>query len=111
MVDVVDAFLRGFERPLILWLLALEPKNGYELMKEVEKLTGRTLKPSVVYPFLYWLEEKGFVVSDLMKKGRRELRFYRLTDKGKGLLTRMRNLFRNPIRGLIADLLGEHKEK
>jgi len=111
MVDVVDAFLRGFERPLIVWLLALGPKNGYELMKEAKRLTGRTLKPSVVYPFLYWLEEKGFVVSDLMKKGRRELRFYRLTDKGKGLLMRVRNLFSNQIRGVIADLLGEHEEE
>lgn len=111
MVDVVEAFLRGFERSLILWLLALGPKNGYELMKEVERLTGHAMKPSVVYPFLYWLEEKGFVVSDLMKRGRRELRVYRLTDKGEGLLTRVRNLFRNPIRGLITDLLGEHEEK
>ena len=90
MVDVVDAFLRGFERPLIVWLLAPGPKNGYELMKEAKRLTGRTLKPSVVYPFLYWLEEKGFAVSDLMKKGRRELRFYRLTDKGKGLLMKVK---------------------
>lgn len=111
MVDIVDAFLRGFERPLIVWLLAPGPKNGYELMKEAKRLTGRTLKPSVVYPFLYWLEEKGFVVSGLMKKGRRELRFYRLTDKGKGLLMRVRNLFSNPIKGVIADLLGEHEEK
>jgi DNA-binding PadR family transcriptional regulator len=111
MVDVVDAFLRGFERPLILWLLAPGPKNGYELMKEAKRLTGRTLKPSVVYPFLYWLEEKGFAVSDLMKKGRRELRFYRLTDKGKGLLMRVHNFFSNQIRGVIADLLGEHEEE
>lgn len=110
MVDVVDAFLRGLERPLILWLLALGPKNGYELMKEVEKLTGRTLKPSVVYSFLCWLEEKGFVLSDLMKRGRRELKFYRLTDKGKGLLMNVRNLFRNPIKSLIIYLLSEHKE-
>jgi DNA-binding PadR family transcriptional regulator len=111
MVDVVDAFLRGFEKPLILWLLALGPKNGYELMKEAKRLTGRTLKPSAVYPFLYWLEKEDFVVSDLMKKGRRELRFYRLTDKGKSLLMRVRNLFSNPIKGVIADLLSEREEK
>jgi len=111
MVDVVDALLRGFEKPLILWLLALGPRNGYEIMKEAKRLTGRTLKPSVVYPFLYWLEEKGFVVSEWMKKGRRELRCYRLTDKGKDLLMRVRNLFGNPIKGVIADLLGEHEEK
>lgn len=108
MVDIVDAFLRGFEKPLILWLLVPGPKNGYEIMKEVKRLTGRTLKPSVVYPFLYWLEEKGFVISEWVEKGRRELRCYRLTDKGKDLFTRVRNLFSNPIRRVIADLLSEH---
>ena len=110
MVDVVDAFLRGFEKPLILWLLVPGPKNGYELMKEVKRLTGRTLKPSVVYPFLYWLEEKGFAVSELMKKGRRELRFYRLTKKGESLLRKIHNFFSKPIRGVIADLLNEREE-
>jgi DNA-binding PadR family transcriptional regulator len=109
MVDVIDAFLRGFEKPIILWLLTPGPKNGYEIMKEAKRLTGQTLKPSMVYPFLYWLEEKGFVVSEWIKKGQRELRCYHLTDKGKGLLMKVNNLFRNLIKRVIADLLGDYE--
>lgn len=111
MVDIIDAFLRGLERPLILWLLSKGPKHGYKIIKEVKRLTGQKLKPGMVYPLLNWLEDEGFVVSAWIKKGRRDLRCYRLTDKGEGLLAKMRDLFSKPIRGVIADLLGEQKEK
>ncbi len=44
MVDVVDSFLQGLDRPLILWLVKQKPKHGYELMAEIKRLTGRKLK-------------------------------------------------------------------
>jgi DNA-binding PadR family transcriptional regulator len=110
MVDVVDAFLRGLERPLILWLISRGPRHGYELIKEVKRLTGQKLKPGTLYPLLYWLEDEGFVVGEWIKKGRRELRCYRLTEKGKGTLLKVHELFSNPIRKVITDLLSEQKE-
>ncbi|MBS7619380.1 PadR family transcriptional regulator [Candidatus Bathyarchaeota archaeon] len=110
MVDAVDAFFHGLERPLILWLISQGPIHGYELIKEVKRLTGQKLKPSNLYPLLYQLEDEGFVVGEWMKKGRRELRYYCLTEKGKNLLLRVRELFSNPIRRVIADLLSEQKE-
>jgi len=111
MVDVVNAFLRGLERPLILWLISQGPRHGYELIKEVKRLTGQKLKPGTLYPLLYWLEDEGFVVGEWIKRGQRELRCYRLTEKGKGTLLKVHELFSNPFRGLIVDLLGEQKEK
>ena len=111
MVDTINAFLRGLERPLILWLISQGPKHGYELIKEAKRLTGQKLKPGTLYPLLYWLEDEGFVAGEWIRKGRRELRFYRLTEKGKGLLLKVHELFRKPIRGVIADLLSEQKEK
>lgn len=111
MVDVIDAFLHGLQRPLVLWLLSQGPRHGYELIKEVKRLTGQKLKPSMVYPLLHWLEDEGFVVGEWIKKGRRNLRCYRLTEKGESLLRKVRDLFSKPIRAVIADLLGEQKEK
>jgi DNA-binding PadR family transcriptional regulator len=110
MVDAIDAFLHGLDRPLILWLISQEPRHGYEIIKEVKRLTGQKLKPGTLYPLLYWLEDEGFVVGEWIKKGRRELRCYRLTEKGKGLLLKVHELFSNPIRRVIADLLSEQKE-
>jgi len=109
MVDAISAFHRGLERPLILWLISKGPIHGYEITKEVKRLTGRRLKLGTVYPFLYRLEAEGFVVSDCIEKGRRKLRCYRLTGKGKTLLAKISDLFKLPFRRVIADLLGEQE--
>ncbi len=111
MVDVIDAFMRGLEKPLILWLISQGPRHGYELIKEVKRLTGQKLKPSVLYPLLYQLEREGFLVSELIRKGRRELKCYRLTEKGKTLLVKVHGLFSNPIRRIIVDLISESEKK
>jgi len=110
MVDIINAFLHGLERPLVLWLLSKGPRHGYELIKEVKKLTGRKLKPGMVYPLLHWLEDEGFAVSEWVKRSGRNLRCYRLTEKGENMLTKLRDFFNKPIRRVIADLLSEQKE-
>ena len=109
MVDAVSAFQRGLERPLILWLISKGPMHGYEIIKEVKRLTGRRLKPATLYPLLNRLEVEGFLVSELIEKNRRKLRCYRLTEKGKTCLAKMFDLFKRPIRRIIADLLGEQE--
>jgi DNA-binding PadR family transcriptional regulator len=111
MVNVINAFMRGLEKPLILWLMSQGPRYGYELIKEVKRLTGQKLKPSALYPLLYWLEDEGFVAGEWIRMGRRELKRYRLTDKGNALLVSVHELFKKPIRGVIADLLGEPKKE
>ncbi|MFQ6063844.1 MAG: PadR family transcriptional regulator [Candidatus Bathyarchaeia archaeon] len=111
MVKVINAFLHGLERPLILWLLSQGPRHGYRLIEELKRLTGQKSKPGMVYPFLHWLEDEGFAVSEWVKRNGRNLRRYRLTEKGKGLLRKVRNFFNKPIRRVIADLLSEQKQK
>jgi len=107
MVNIVDSFVHGLEKPLIVWLLSNRPRHGYELMKELRKFTGQKLKPATVYPFLQWLEDEGFAVSERVKRHGRKLKCYRLTKKGEDLLTKLRDLFNKPIKELITDLLGE----
>ncbi|MBE0511799.1 PadR family transcriptional regulator [Candidatus Bathyarchaeota archaeon] len=103
----MDSFVHGLEKPLILWLLSRKPRHGYELIKEFRKLTGQRLKPGIVYPFLHWLEDEGFAVSEWVKRSGRNLRCYRLTEKGENMLTKLRDLFNKPIKELITDLLGK----
>lgn len=107
MVDVIAAFLRGLEKPLILWLLSQKPRHGYEIIKEIKRLTGKKLKPGTLYPLLHWLEAEGFIVGRWIKRGQRDLRCYHLTKKGEALVLKLRALFSNPIRGLIIELLNE----
>lgn len=107
MVDAVCAFQRGLDRPLILWLISKGPVHGYEINKEVNRLTGRCLKPATLYPLLNKLGADGFLVSDLMEKGHRKIRRYRLTTKGQNFLAKTSELFKLPMRRIIADLMGK----
>jgi DNA-binding PadR family transcriptional regulator len=109
MVDTITAFQRGLDRPLVLWLISKGPTYGYEIIKEIKRLTGRRLKPATLYPFLNRLEDEGFLVSEVVEKNRRERRCYSLTDKGKTFLAKVFDLFKMPIRRVIADLIGEQE--
>ena len=105
MVNVVNAFIRGFEKPIILWLLYLKPRHGYELIREFKSLTGRKLKPSIVYPFLQWLEREGYAVSRQIMRGKRRLKCYSLTEKGQELLKNLQDKLRASIGEVIKEFL------
>ncbi len=101
----IRTFLRGFDRLLVLWLLLIKPRSGYGLIVEVKRLTGKKLKPGLVYPFLRGLEKGGYIVGTWASRGRRRVRYYSITDKGRKLLGGVRALFRMPIRQVIIDFL------
>jgi len=107
MVRVGDALLRSLEKPVILWLLSRKPRHGYELIVEFKRLTGRKLKPSIVYPFLHRLEMEGFAQSQLLVKGKRKIRHYTLTKNGEELLRKVRETFTKPLREFLMELIGE----
>lgn len=102
---LVDAFVRGFSKPLILLLIFSKPMNGYSLMSEFKKITGKGLKPNVVYPFLHSLEAGGYIVGTWIEKGKRRVKLYRLTSKGETLLKLVRKRLATPLRDIIYDLM------
>jgi DNA-binding PadR family transcriptional regulator len=79
-------FGSGEARLAILSLLGDGPKNGYELMKELEARSGGTYKMSAgtMYPALQQLEDEGLIVPD-PKDGKK---LYALTDLGRQELER-----------------------
>jgi DNA-binding PadR family transcriptional regulator len=72
---------RGDVRTALLVLLAEEPRNGYQLMQEIEQRSGGAWRPSPgsVYPTLQQLEDEG-LVSTQERDGQR---VYDLTDAGR----------------------------
>lgn len=106
---LAEEFIRGFSKPLILWLLCVRPMYGYNLMKEFKNLTGRKLKPATVYPFLHTLEKGGYLVGTWRGKGKRRIRNYAVTKKGRKLLSTVGSIFRAPVRDMIIDLLKKGK--
>ena len=75
---------RGDIRTAALLLLAEEPRNGYQIMQEVEQRSGGVWSPSPgsVYPALAQLEDEGLIHSDNVE-GRKA---YALTDAGREYL-------------------------
>ncbi len=62
-----------------LLLLETEPKHGYQIMDDLERITGKRPTTSHIYPFLQKLGERGYV--DTKKEGRKKV--YELTEEGE----------------------------
>jgi DNA-binding PadR family transcriptional regulator len=75
---------RGDIRTAALLLLAEEPRNGYQIMQEVEERSEGAWRPSPgsVYPALQQLEDEGLIRSEELD-GRR---VFALTDAGRAHL-------------------------
>lgn len=81
--------LRATLNVVVLRLINKEPTYGYRIIKEIKKVYGVHLSPSVVYPLLNKLGENGCLESEWNTE-ERELRkpqkVYTITEKGKALL-------------------------
>jgi DNA-binding PadR family transcriptional regulator len=75
---------RGDVRTATLLLLAEEPRNGYQIMQELEERSGGSWRPSAgsVYPALQLLEDEGLIRSE-EQDGRKLLH---LTDAGRAFV-------------------------
>ncbi len=75
---------RGDIRTAALLLLAEQPRNGYQIMQEVEERSEGVWRPSPgsVYPTLQQLEDEGLVLSH--EHGGQHL--LELTDAGRAVL-------------------------
>jgi len=86
--------LKGLVRFVILALLEKREMTGYTILKELKRIIDIKLHSGTVYPLLYELEESGLLNSFLSKRGRRMLRYYRLTEAGRELLDRVKHVVR-----------------
>jgi DNA-binding PadR family transcriptional regulator len=75
---------RGDIRTASLLLLAEEPRNGYQIMQEVEERSDGVWRPSPgsVYPALQQLEDEGLIRSEEVD----DRRLFALTDAGRGFV-------------------------
>jgi DNA-binding PadR family transcriptional regulator len=85
---------RGDVRAALLLLLDDEPRNGYQLIQEIEERTGGVWRPSpgAVYPALQQLEDEGLVRAE-ESDGRR---VFRLTEEGRRYVEQNRERLRAP---------------
>jgi DNA-binding PadR family transcriptional regulator len=85
---------RGDVRAAILLLLEEEPRNGYQVMQELEQRSGGAWRPSPgsVYPALQLLADEGVIRGESGDGGT----VYELTDAGRKHLDENRERFGQP---------------
>ena len=94
---LTDALKKGSAEFLVLSLLEAEARHGYELQKLIESRSEGVLTFNVasLYPLLYKLEERGWIVGRWVEKaGERRKRYYRLTAAGRATLEAQRDSWR-----------------
>jgi transcriptional regulator len=94
---LTDELKKGSAEFLVLSLLETEPRHGYELQKLIEARSRGVLVFHVasLYPLLYRLEERGWIVGRWIERaGERRRRYYRLTPTGRAALEQQRSSWR-----------------
>jgi DNA-binding PadR family transcriptional regulator len=96
---------RGDVRAAVLLLLEEQPRNGYQLMEEIETRSEGAWRPSPgsIYPTLAQLEDEGLVVAE-ESGGRRS---FELTDEGRAHVEEHRESLGSPWDQAGGDLPGE----
>ena len=85
---------KGSAELLILSLLEVRPRHGYDVSKLIEQRSRGTLRyhAASLYPLLYRLEKRGWVQGRWVEKsGQRRRRYYRLTPQGRKVLAAQRH--------------------
>ena len=96
---------RGDVRAAALVLLEEEPRNGYQLMQEIERRSDGAWRPSPgsVYPALQQLEDEGLVRTG-ESEGRR---VFELTDEGRAHVEEKRADLGAPWEAFSSDVTDE----
>ncbi|MGA2275398.1 MAG: PadR family transcriptional regulator [Bryobacteraceae bacterium] len=84
---------KGSAELLLLSLLEVLPRHGYEIGKLIEERSQGALRFHVasLYPMLYRLEKRGWIQGRWVEKsGQRRRRYYRLTSQGRKVLASQR---------------------
>lgn len=86
MITISSDVIRGYNDTMILYLLKIKPSYGYEISKDIKKLTEEKylIKETTLYSAFTRLENNGFVesYSQEAENGKRRT-YYKITPAGE----------------------------
>jgi PadR family transcriptional regulator, regulatory protein PadR len=94
---------KGSAELLILALVEQRARHGYEICKLIAARSDGALQFHVasLYPLLYRLEDRGWIVGRWVEKaGQRRRRYYKLTRAGRKMLAEQRSVWEAFVRAL-----------
>jgi PadR family transcriptional regulator, regulatory protein PadR len=102
---------KGSAELLILSLVEVRPRHGYEISKLIENRSGGALSFHVasLYPLLYRLEKRGWIKGQWVEKaGQRRRRYYKLTPEGRKVLKAQRSAWESFVAAISRITGTEH---
>jgi PadR family transcriptional regulator PadR len=93
IVDKLRLELRRGALPLAVLAQLREEHYGYSLRKQLNE-KGLEIDEGTLYPLIRRLEKQGLLVSEWRFDDKRKKRFYRISDLGGEVLTRLINEWR-----------------
>jgi len=82
-----DGLISDFNRFYILTILYEGPTHGYNIINKFKNQVKKEISPSLVYPFLQGLEEKGYVKHTAKMVGEKRRKNFELTEAGREFCT------------------------
>ena len=94
---------------LILSLVEVRPRHGYEISKLIEQRSAGELSfnAASLYPLLYRLEQRGWIEGRWVEKAnQRRRRYYRATAAGRKVLRQQRSVWETFVAS-VNQIIGE----
>jgi PadR family transcriptional regulator, regulatory protein PadR len=102
---------KGSAELLVLAVIEARPRHGYEIARLIEERSegAVTFHAASLYPLLYRLAQRGWIVGRWVEKeGERRRRYYRVTPAGRKILAEQRSLWRAFVRAMDRVIGAEH---
>lgn len=108
---IINSIIRDFSCVIILWFLDKEKLYGNAIINKInlfyydkdKKITGS----SRIYPILHNLEDKGLIEGSWELRGRQQIKYYEITDKGRGELLRIKKILNYYVNDDLKNFIGE----
>jgi DNA-binding PadR family transcriptional regulator len=125
--EIVKHFHRMFQKKIttlvIHWMISNESTYGYELIKklnegwntpiedeELEYFSKKKKEPfgsNRVYPILKSLEEKDLIKGTWQMEGKRKIKYYEITEKGKLTLEKFKKVMKSKTSPIFKEFIKE----
>jgi len=97
LTDIKQRFARGFLDIVVLRLIQVKPRWGYEIMAEIRSTFQIKTGASKIYPLLMSLEANGFIKSRWKYEGRKRKKLYEITAQGAQFVESVHNFLKEQV--------------
>ena len=87
----------------ILTELSRSEMHGYELMKQIKKMTGKKPSAGQIYPVLNQMRSLGYLSVRIKKNGKKSVKHYKMTPSGKKFFSYISKRFDALIRAALKE--------